>query len=435
MKARAAACGGLACAALALAPAHAADDSGMLYSGTLETWFYDTVQQRQAPSLLNPANAVAHLPGTQQTGEARAQVQGKSDALDFTLRLRSVAQRNGDEGAGNADATVTDTYFSQAYARARLPGGWSASAGRMLLTWGPGNLRSPSNPFYYDAGRTQPLRELSGLDAASLLYSTSAYTLQAIHVLASGHTSGSQAENFSGSQTGAIRYNGNDVLKFDTHADTWLASAILSQQPGNTPYAGSYAQWTVNDAWLLYGEAGSGRRPYALAPGAAASALPLVTSRPSPRATTALGGASYTLENGQTFNLEYLYDGHGYTRGEEARYFLAAGNAAALPGAPASGPGAAILGQAAGTAPVLLARDYLAAIWQSNPQDSTLYWRGMWTGNLADHSAQWTGYVEKNINKRTSLFASVTVNTGSAGSEFPTLLRHTLTVGVKLFIF
>ncbi len=236
MNAWAAAGAGLTCAVLAAAPAHAADAGGFATSGTLETWIYDTAQQRQDASLINPANAVAHLPGTQQTVEARAQLQGKSDALDYSLRLRSVAQRNGDESGA---ATVTDTYFSQAYARARLPGGWSVSAGRMLLTWGPGNLRSPSNPFYYDAGRTQPLRELSGLDAASALYSSKSFTVQAVHVFASGHTSGSQAENFSGSQVGSLRYNDNDVLKFDTHTDTWLASAIVSRQPGNTTYGGA----------------------------------------------------------------------------------------------------------------------------------------------------------------------------------------------------
>jgi hypothetical protein len=426
------ACGGLMCAVLAAAPAWAADVAGLATTGTLETWAYATSQQRQEASLTNPANAVARLPGAQETIEARAQVQGKSDALDYSLRLRSVAQRNGDEAGA---ATVTDTYFSQAYARVHLPAGWSASAGRMLLTWGPGNLRSPSNPFYYDAGRTQPLRELSGLDAASALYSSASYTVQAIHVFASGHTSGSQAENFSGSQVGSIRYNGNDVLKFDTHADTWLASAIVSRQPGNTTFAGAYAQWTVNDAWLVYGEAGSGRRPFALAPGTGASGLPLTLSAPSPRANTDLAGASYTLENGQTVNLEYLYDGHGYGRTAEAQYFLAAKSAGALPGAPAAGPGAAILGQALATAPVLLARDYLAAIWQSNPQESTLYWRGQWTGNLSDHSMQWLGYVEKNVTRHASLFASATLNTGGAASEFPALLRRSLTVGVKLFIF
>jgi hypothetical protein len=426
--------GGAVCAALLTAtPAYCADGAGgMAYTGSLEAWTYGTAQQLQDASLLNPSNAVARQPTSQETFEARAQVQGKSEAFDFTLRARSVAQRNRVDGS---EGTVSDTYFSQAYARAKFGQDLSISAGRMLLTWGPGNLRSPSNPFYYDAGRTQPLRELSGLDAASALYSTAGWSLQALHVFASGHTSGSQAENFSGSQTGSLRYNDTDLLKFDTHADTWLASAIVGKQAANAAYAGGYAQWTVSDAWMLYGEAGSGRRPVALAASGGPSGLPLTSSAPSPRALTALAGGSYTLENGQAVNLEYLYDGHGYTRTGEAQYFLAARSAASLPGSPAAGAGAAILGQALGSAPVLLARRYLAAIWQSNPQDSTLYWRAMWTGDLQDHSAQWTGYVEKNINQRASLFASVTWNSGHAASEYPALLRSSVTAGVKWFIF
>jgi len=420
-------------AAALLAPAANAADlapavnaAGLALSGSLETWVYGTAQAPQGAGPLNSADRVARVPQSQALLDTRAQLQGRADSYDFTLRLRSVeqAQRvNGEAGRQK------DTYLTQGYVRVRPWDGWTASAGRMLLTWGPAYLRSPSNPFYYDAGRTQPLRELSGIDAASVLYSGKSWSLQALEVFASGHTSGSQAENFSGSQTGRARFNQTHLLKFDWRAENWLASAIAADQDSGSAYLGGYAQWTVNQAWMVYAEAGNGRRPGALSPNG--DGAPYTLTQPSSRATTALAGASYTLENGQNVNIEYLYDGHGYSAKGEAAYFDAAARAAVLP-APA---GPMQSGLAVAGAPVLLARNYLGLIWQSNPQENTRYWRLLTTRNLTDHSMQWNAYAEKNLNPHLTLFVNATANSGGGSAEYGSLVKRSINLGAKIFIF
>jgi len=221
------------------------------------------------------------------------------------------------------------------------------------------------------------------------------------------------------------------LLKFDWRAENWLASLIAADQDHGSAYVGGFAQWTVNEAWMVYAEAGNGRRPNSLNPNGTASGPPFTLSQPSARATTALAGASYTLENGQNINFEYLRDGHGYTAGGEAAYFDAAARAASLPG-PA---GPAQSGLAVADSPVLLARNYAGLIWQSNPQENTQYWRLLATRNLADHSMQWNGYAEKNLNPHLTVFVNALANSGGGRSEFAGLIRRSFTAGVKIFIF
>jgi hypothetical protein len=165
--------------------------------------------------------------------------------------------------------------------------------------------------------------------------------------------------------------------------------------------------------------------------------MPYALAQPSARATTALAGASYTLESGQTINAEFLRDNHGFARDVERRDFaLAAGLDAAIrtPGA-TTAAAAAALGLALANAPRLLGRDYLYLLWQSNPNEGSGYWRAGWTGNLDDHSGQFTLYGELNVAERLTVFAVLTANHGTRRSDFASLSGGAATVGAKLFVF
>ena len=59
----------------------------------------------------------------------------------------------------------------------------------------------------------------------------------------------------------------------------------------------------------------------------------------------------------------------------------------------------------------------------------------MITSNTIDWSEQLTGYVEKNISTRFTLFATATINIGGRNSEFGELFERSILAGVKLFVF
>lgn len=388
----------LACLGLAL-PACAADaEQAWQGSVAAEVWAYTTQLQGRGDSPLNPDNRLAKLAGSQATAEARINLRWRDEESDLVLRPRLLRS----DAAGEA-------YLSQGFLRTRLDSSLTLTAGRELLSWGPANFRSPSHPIYFDAGRSNPLREVSGVDLVRINLNSGESGATLARVVSRGHLDAQAAP-------GAM-----SLAKFDLRGEAALASLIVAGPVYGAAFVGGYAQATLGEAWLVYGEFGSGRRAQ------------------SPRAGTGLVGAAYTLENGQSVALEALHDAHGYGREEIRRYFAdASALAAQYRAAPEAGTAAAALrglGQVLSQAPALLGRDYGHLLWQSNPQEGERYWRLMLTRNFQDRSSQLGLYLESSLSPRLSAFLAATRNLGGAGSEFSALWRTSLVAGVKCFLF
>jgi hypothetical protein len=325
-----------------------------------------------------------------------------------------------DQPVGRVSSHIGSARISQAFLRIKSEGD-SVTLGRELFTWGPAVFRSPSNPFYFDAGRTNPLAATPGIDLVR-------------YSLGLGQLRASAAYVFSTSQVLPAEALGRTALfKLDQQGKNYLLSLVASKRRNDAAFVGGFAQFTPDDAWLLYGEFGSSRQALALTPANGPGPFYTVT-RPAPRAMTSLLGANYTLESGRALVAEVLHNEGGYTRGQESQYFqqaLAARTLAQIN--PVAGYGA--LGQALGQAPRLLGRDYLWLSWQSNPQDSKLIWRAEWTANLGDASGQALLYAEKNFAPRVSGFVAFTQTAGNAQTDYGALTRTRLTLGVKLFVF
>ncbi len=413
-----------AVAALAAPYAAAQEAGGFKISGSAEIWGYATGLQRAGNSPLNPDNRVADLPGVQWTGESRVNLRLRADSVEIVLRPRLLKQRaNGVSGEPDAG----EAYLSQGFARVRLNDALTLTAGRELLTWGPANFRSPSNPLYFDAGRSNPLREVSGVDLLRLTYTRGPVSLMLAREQTAGHLNS------------AITPEHTTLAKIDVRGDDTLVSAVLATPVYGAPFAGGFAQATLGDAWMVYGEIGSGRRAQALSMNSAPFGAPFSVRTPSARQTTALMGASYTRQNGQTVSLEWLRDGHGYSRQEEADYFaraaLTASQYLAAPNSPFAPLQLSGLAQGLGQAPALLGRGYASLLWQSNPQESELYWRLMWTANVQDRSSQASLYAEKNLSPRFNAFVALTRNLGGVETDYGSLIRTSLTLGIKCFAF
>lgn len=402
----------------------AQDEGGFTISGSAEIWAYGTTLERVGNSFLNPDNRVARLPRLQWTGESRINLRLRSEGTEIVLRPRLLRQ-HATGISGGADAG--DAYLSQGFARVRLNDALTLTGGRELLTWGPANFRSPSNPLYFDAGRSNPLRDVSGVDLMRLTYTQGPLSLMLAREQSAGHLNSVSTPQHT------------TLGKIDVRGEDALVSALIATPVHGSPFFGGFAQATLGDAWLVYGEIGSGRRPQALTINASPFGAPFSAQTPSPRHATALLGASYTRINGQSISLEWLRDGHGFTRQEETSYFARAATTAdqylAAPNssfAPAQLSG---LGQGIGQAPALLGRDYASLLWQSNPQESELYWRLMWTTNLHDRSSQASLYAEKNLSPRVSAFIALTRNLGGVETDYGSLIRTSLTLGIKCFAF
>lgn len=377
------------------------------WDGTL--YGYRTHAVLRDDSVLNPGNQFAQLAQRRDTAEARLNFKAERDELRIAMRPILVVQN----GYTASDVVHRDErYLSQGQVRWRFAEVWQVSAGREVLNWGAAQFRSPASPFYFDNGRSDPMRELSGVDAVRVSWTpdvhTSAYLAR---VTGSGHVA-------------VDAYRDTWLLKADLRGDEGAIGAVLSRKDGQEAFVGMHAQQTLGDAWLLYGEAASYVR-YTILQSPADSTQPF-TLGDSPRGSDALLGVNYTFDDGRSLAAEYLYYGHGYGKDAASAYF------ARVLAANASGAWQTTA-LALSAMPPLLNRNYLHVVWQNNLMDSSSdYWRLMWSHNLDDHGSEMALYGEMNLDGRISAYTLALLPLGNAQQEFSSLLGRMVTVGAKL---
>jgi hypothetical protein len=384
---------------LCLALPALAEDAAWRTSGDAALYATAAGATLQTDSVLNPANRYARLDTHAQSAEARLNFKLESDSLRLTLRPIFLAQSDVSNRA----------YLSQWQLRAPLAETVSLSLGREVMNWGPAQFRSPSSPFYFDNGRANPARELSGVDAAKLAWTPDANRAVSLAYVAD---SGDQAKTNDA-------WRNTWLLKGELRGDDWTAGMALAKASGHALFLGAYAQWTLDEAWLLYAEASSSTRDYALI-SPANPVLPFSLQAESARHGIGLLGAARTFENGHSLSLEYLYNGHGFRRAEANAYFTRAADS--LPAA----------AQALVDAPPLLGRNYLNLVWQNNLLEDGDYWRLMWSRNLDDASNEWGAYFDHPINRHLNFYALGVINSGGPRREFAALIERSLSIGLRL---
>ena len=393
---------GLGVLAMLVVPALADEaDWRTSWDGTL--YGYANSMVLRDDSVLNPYNQIARLPQRSDVAELRFNLKAESETVRLTARgiASTREQRN-----GFGVQSRSEGYLSQWQARVRTGEDWNVAAGRDVLNWGAGQFRSPSSPFYFDNGRTDPMRELVGMDMMKVSWTPDMqHSAHLVRVVRSG---------YGAAQPDAWRNSW--LLKLDRRSGDVAYGAVAAKAPHLGTFYGAHGQYTLSDELMLYGEFGSSVLPVALQ-SPADPALPYAVQSPSLRRNAALLGSSYTFEDGQSLMLEYLHDGHGYTRDEEGAYFQRATTQFGLP---------------LGLMPRLLGRDYLHAVWQANMMSESGYWRLMYTRNLTDDGNEFAAYGETTLHPRFSIYGLAVLPTGDARQESSALFTRSVTAGLKI---
>lgn len=388
-----------------------ADEEAVSFTGDSALYGYATSTMLRSDSLLNPENQIARMSQHTQTAEARFNFKAENDTLRLTLRPILIRQQNSNEFG---EQIQREGYLSQGQLRWHMAEEWNVAAGREVMNWGPGQFRSPSNPFYFDNGRSNPIREISGLDSVKISWTPDTrYSLSLGYIASSGHYEGS-----------IDTWRDTWIFRGTSRGLKWAGGVALAKKEGQQTFFGVDAQYNKSDELLLYAEAGSSTRLNALQSSADVT-QPFSIQAESVRHLNELVGATYTLDNGQSLSAEYLHQGHGLTASEERAYFERASNAT-LP------VGASTLGMAIANAPPLLGRNYVHLVWQNNFLEGDCYWRLMWTRSLTDHGNQLTGYGEMTLSKLVSGFVLGALPLGNERQEFSSMIGGLATVGIKV---
>ncbi|MDH2916479.1 MAG: hypothetical protein PXX77_06325 [Gallionella sp.] len=374
------------------------------WDGTL--YGYANGMALRTDSVLNPGNQIAAIAKRTDAGEVRLNFKAENEAIRFTARPILAARGR---RAGSWTMQKNEGYLSQWQVRVRAAEGWNAAAGREVLNWGAAQFRSPSSPFYFDNGRSDPMRELVGMDSVKLTWTPdmqSSITLA--RIVGAGRVAAASDD-----------WRNTWLLKADQRGDGYAVGFVAAKAALHAAFYGAHGQYSVGDETMVYAEIGSSEQLAALQ-SPADLAQPFSVLAASPRRNTLLMGTTYTLLNGQSLTAEYLRDNHGFTTAEEAAYFSRA----------SSSPLSA--GQALSMTPRLLGRDYVHLVWQSNLMESEGYWRMMYTRSVTDGGNELGGYGETTLNERLSVFATAVVTSGTPHQEASSLFSRSITLGVKV---
>jgi len=350
------------------------------------------------------------------------------------LKPRAFYEDNWSRISGNtpdSSQSRDDIYLNEALLQLELNSVLFISYGRENLQWGPAFLRSPSNPFFLDNGRDDPKTEIEGKDFVKAVYLPNDWlTINAINNLAQG---GLRVDTRSSRE----RFKARSALKIDAVGTNYNASLILSKSDGVNTTLGGFLQVTLTDALLVYFDASLERGNSILYP-RLDSGHPLGGfferrfENTSEKRFTGVTGISYTLLNGSTLSLEYLYHGAGYNQSKADDYYALRRIAAENIQDPTLSPLArSSLASTLDTGLLLLRRHYLFAQYLFNEMGSDLSYTLRWTGNMDDRSSRVTAILEYARNDNLQLFSIASYYHGNRESEFTSLFRGEIMTGFE----
>jgi len=386
--------------------------------------------QDVADSSQNPNNAFFQIPRYEADLGLRPDARLNFRRLELSVKPRgNLEWMAWEDGARAGDKDLEDDWFINEWlARIRVTQGLFVSYGRENLQWGPSYLFSPSNPFFKDNGRSNPKREVPGMDFARLVWLPGAtWTLSLIANLDEGR------QEFFGSAAFERSY----ALKLDYAGQEGYAGLILSHRGGDRNRLGAFAGLTATDALLLYGEGTLSRGTSTLYPQAAdnpfGASMEAVEDESNSLYGTVLAGGSYTLEAGPTITAEYLYNSPGYSDDQGKGFYMlrkSASDAYTLPG-PIRDLSRLTLSRTADPGLRFLRRNYgMVQYVQNNIKDvCSLTFR--WIRNMDDRSGQFIAIVEYYLGNHIQLFSIGGVNYGTRDTELGTILDRHCMIGVE----
>ena len=359
----------------------------------------------------NPGNALAHIPAHQLDGELRVDLAAAAGDCNASAKLRARYAR-----AGHDESHAG--FVNQGGLRCRLGGGaFELSAGREVLQWGSSFYLSPSNPFFTDTGKTNPIQELAGKDMLQALwFADHGVTVSLI-----------RNPSRTAREPDPLNFSPLSALRVDVVGDAASGGAIVSRRDDGIERLGLYGTLPWSRALVLYAEANAGRGSAGWFPAGAALAQTKLDSKQLLH--TVLAGGGYTFESGWTLNAEWIHGNEGYSANErrEVKRLVSAA-ARDFPQPQATG----LIGSALAPNLPYLGTDYLflqllRTEWEDKGDVALRWTRSFGTGGGTLLSGSFTWYLDNHCQ----LFLLASRSSGAAGRDVGRLIRSSVQAGVR----
>lgn len=408
-------------------------DGGASYTAFGQTLLYASALT-PAESRFNPENALARLPRRQVDAELRVNLTAKLDGCSASAKLRAqYSRRIGDHGDGPSDAPPVAagthaSFLNEGGVRCRLGDQAEIGVGRAVPQWGSAYFLSPSNPFFVETGKTNPIQELYGKDIWQLQwFPAPGLTLAAMRNYRHGRLEPDPAS-----------FSPTSALRLDWIGDDASAGVIVSRRDNGVRRLGLYGTLPLSKAALAYVDlsAGRGNGGWFVAPQAGAGSMRFAQSKLDERAPSysILGGASYTAESGWTATVEWLHGNEGYDADERRAYDDGGARAAlAFQRREASSAAAAqTLGRALAPNLPYMSRNYLflqllRTEWMDRGDVALRWVKPLGAGRGGAVSGSLTYY----LSNHHQLFFLASHNFGGERSDFGRLVTSSVQTGIR----
>jgi hypothetical protein len=383
-----------------------------------------------SPSRFNPDNRLAMIPQRQIDSELRLDLAARAGECNATARLRGHDDRYTLGQPTPDPAQRSDAFVNAASLRCRLGSRLSASVGREVPQWGSSFYLSPSNPFFMDTGKTDPIRELYGKD----FWQLGAYLNDHLNLsLMRNYQVGSREPD-------PANFSPTTALKLDWVGDAASGGAILSRRDNGVRRLGLYATYIYSNAMLWYTDMtmGAGSAGWFATPGSAGAPGYFTRSKldHSHEFFTGLFGTAYTFESGWTATTEWLSGNEGYNRDERAAYLTTVTEAAQTFSAGGEGayPAAGVLSTALSPGLPYLGRNILFLQIARNEWDDKADVALRWAKSFSPGSGSALSFsATYYLSGQVQGFAVGTRNFGGDSSDFARLLRDSISIGLRTY--
>ncbi len=378
-----------------------------------------------ARSRENPNKDMLRLPA--QFAELAARPDIAVRYGNWTLLAKPRARVSWERSASHGSDVSSDAYLLEWYARYALVPSLLVSGGSESLQWGPSLLISPSNLFFLQNNRLNPLAEIPG-----------SYFARAVWVPSSTWSASLIANVLRGERQETFReFERRYAAKLDFHGSFLEASALVGFGERSKLQAGGYVVCVPRDEILLYIDARFDLRDRTLRPVTSGGSFGLDMAEPSghvhPPGNVLVGG-SYTFASSLTLSVEYLFQSNGFDDNEAAQlHSLRTRVAGYLSGSMDQlAEDAARLAHEAYTPGLrFLRRHYSVAqaryVWGDSSSSISLWWISNWN----DKSQLLVPSFDAAVSNHWSLLGWALLGGGSSDSEFRGLVAAEGQIGAS----
>lgn len=350
---------------------------------------------------------VAGLPDSTSAIELRPEVTWEFARVSLTAKPRVLAT-----AAGGEQDVVSQ--LDEGWLRVRPRAGVSLQAGREVLLWGPATFWNPSNPFFAENNRANPQRALGGIDLARVRWQFN----RAWSATAIGQFGRGRADVASAHRQG---------VKVDWVGEAASAAFVAASAPHERASVHGWAQGTVSDAVIVYGEAGWSEGAASLYPerGPSPTGWSLQPRGGDARRLKAIVGGAYTLLSGATVTVEVWRNGDAWGADRRGQVAEALRALVRQPFGIADGQIGGILT----TLPEPYGR-HRAGVQLANAGDVRTAWLVRYTHGIDEGGGEWLGYLRRDLSDSLQVWGSAAWRTGGERSAYGLGVRSAVSVGL-----